>query len=235
MENHPRSTQRRIRYTNTTRALAWLMAVALAAAVVLLIASATAEAQTGVEIPLERVHRGDPGERFLEAEIGTTNEIGWTCGAFLERRNNSSIHEGTDLIITSGANGVTFANIESDAFEEAIHTFVVAGDIRVYTQLGEDGVTSMGFLLEFECHPPEDETTTTTTSTTVPGTTTTTEPPPIDGPDTGGGACAEGACDGWTLTPLQTWLLIGGIAWIVGTIVAWLFIAGGTRKQTPTR
>ncbi len=168
--------------------------------------------QAGVEIPLDQVHRGEDGDVFLEAEITATNEIGWTCGAILERRNNVSIHaedghpdHGTNLIIESGANSVTFFNIESEAFDEAVKAFVIDGDIKVYTQIGEDGVSSMGFLLEFECNPPTTTTTstiptepplttttiangTTTTTSVPPVTTTTTEPPPINGVDTGGGA-----------------------------------------------
>ena len=162
-------------------------------------------AETGVDIPLERIHRGDPGERFLEADIAATNELGWTCGATLDRRNNESTHQGTNVIIESGANTVVFSNVESEAFDEATKAFVIDGDILVYTQVGEDGVSSMGFLLSFECFPPPDETTT----TTVPGTTTTTEPPPINGPETGGGACADGACADWN--PVWRWLFPVGI------------------------
>ncbi len=211
-------------------------------------------AQTGVDIPLEQIHRGDPGDRFLEAEIGATNEIGWTCGATLIRRNNESTHEGTNLIIVSGANTVMFTNIESESFDEAIRAFVIDGDILVYTQIGEDGVSSMGYLLEFECNPPESSTTTSTspssttsttpvTSTTVPdASTTTTVPPPINGVDTGGGGCADGACDvsmaattlsadgSWSLSPLLTWLLIG-VVWSLLAGLAWAFVHGATRMS----
>ena len=199
-------------------------------------------AQTGVDIPLEQIHRGDPGDRFLEAEIGATNELGWTCGVTLERRNNVSIHESTNLIIESGANSVTFFNIESVSFDEAVKAFVIDGDIKVYTQIGEDGVSSMGFLLEFECNPPTTTTTTTTvstttstqppptaTTTTTPAPTTTT-PPPVNGVDTGGGACADGACDGWSLSPLPTWILIG-VVWSLLAGLAWAFVHGATRRH----
>ena len=188
-------------------------------------------AQTGVDIPLERIHRGDPGEQFLEAEISATNESGWTCGATLERRNNESTHTGTNLIIESGANTVTFTNIESESFEEAVKFFVIDGDIKVYTQIGEDGVSSMGFSLEFECNPPTTTTTSPTVTTTTPDTsTTTTEPPPVNGIDTGGGACADGACDGWSLSPLQTWVLIG-VVWSLLAGLAWAFVHGATKEH----
>jgi hypothetical protein len=199
---------------------------------------AEAEAQSGVDIPLDRVHRGDDGERFLEAEVAATNEIGWTCGAILTRHNNSSIHaedghadHGTNLIIESGANSVVFTNIESVAFEEAILAFVIDGDIKVYTQIGEDGVSSMGFRLEFECNPPttttsppERSTTTTTvpvSDTTVPPATTTTEPPPINGVDTGGGALEHLVTSDPTPSSGSNGLILAGLLAMLG---AGLFI-----------
>ena len=183
-------------------------------------------AQTGdVDIPLDRVHRGDPGELFLEAEISADNQIGWTCLVTLDRRNNSSTHEGTNLIIESGTNTVAFMNIESVAFDDASRIFVIDGDIFVYTQIGEDGVSSMGFLLEFECTPPPDETTTTTTNldpppstgTIPPDDTTTTEPPPVGGVPTGGGACADGTC-----------LAVVWVPWALGFGLLFLVLSGIT-------
>ncbi len=204
-----------------------MMRLLIVSLVVLMVGviSSVASAQTGdVDIPLNRVHRGDPGERFLEAEISADNQIGWTCLVILDRRNNSSTHEGTNLIIESGTNTVAFMNIESEAFDEASRVFVIDGDIRVYTQIGEDGVSSMGFLLEFECTPPPDETTTTThvdpppsTVTIPPDDTTTTEPPPVGGVPTGGGACADGTC-----------LAVVWVPWAIGFGLLFLALSGVT-------
>ena len=214
-----------------------VMVVALVVGVVFLTAS-VAYGQSGVDIPLDTVHRGEPGEVFLEAEISATNEIGWTCGAFLERHNNKSMHVGTNLIVESGANGVTFSNIEVKAFEDAVKAFVIDGDIRVSTQIGEDGVSSMGYLLSFECNPPPGETTTTTT--TVPGTTTTTtptvtttEPPPINGVDTGGGAMAAqvNGQDPTILLAFGAILLTVGVlmaSWVIGRKLWDLWVNGRT-------
>lgn len=161
------------------------MAIALVAALVFL-SAAVVHAQS-VEIPLDTVHTGEPGDRFFEGELGTTQEIGWLCGATLDTRNNSSLHPDTNIIIESGANGVTFFDVELEAFDEKTLAFVIDGDIRVFTQIGGDGVSSLGSRLEFECHPPLDETTTTTTPDTP---TTTTEPPPPLGVEAGGGSMA---------------------------------------------
>ncbi len=190
----------------------WYLAVFVVVVIGLTVAAAAAFAQTtGVDLDLNEIRRGEAGERFLEAEISVTDEqIGQTCDANLDRRNNESTHavdghpdHGTNIIIESGVNGTVFTNVESEAFEEATRSFVIGGPIRVYTQIGHDEVSSMGYGLEFECNPPTTTTTTTvpepsTTTTTVgePPVTTTTEPPPINGIDTGGGACADGGCDG---------------------------------------
>ena len=197
----------------------WTVGLLVAVIAGLVLVAAAVLAQTGVvDLDLDQRRTGEPGDRFLEAEVAATNEIGWTCGAFLERRNNKSTHPGTHVIIESGANSITFADIESEAFDEAILAFVIDGDIFVYTQIGEDGISSMGYLLEFECNPPTTTSSTTTTPTTSP-VTTTTEPPPINGIDTGGGACADGACDrSFSSVPTWTWIVIGlflaiGLVW----------------------
>ncbi len=52
---------------------------------------------------------------------------------------------------------------------------------------------------------------------------------PIDGVDTGGGACADGACNGG-LSPLLTWTLIG-VVWMLLAGLAWAFIHGATRRH----
>ena len=216
---------------------------------------------TGVDLDLNQIRERVSGERFLEAEISVTDEqIGQTCDANLDRRNNESTHavdghpdHGTNIIIESGVNGTVFTNVESEAFEEATRSFVIGGPIRVYTQIGHDEVSSMGYGLEFECNPlttttsttsppPTVDSTTTTSTTGPPPVTTTTEPPPINGIDTGGGGCADGACDvsmaattlsadgNWSLSPLTTWVLIG-VVWSLLAGLAWAFIHGATRRS----
>ena len=207
----------------------------------LVVMQAFANGQTGsVDIPLDQRHSGDPGDIFLEAEISVTNEqFGQTCNATLERRNNKSVHPGTNIIIESGANSVTFFNIESEAFEEAIKAFVINGDILVFTQIGEDGISSMGYLLEFECNPP---TTTTTTvpipSTTVPTTTTpppsvssTTTPPPINGVDTGGGAMSDVISPAVLLASGNGWLIAGLLFLALGLVLVYVYIVMDKRTR----
>ena len=160
---------------------------------------AFANAQTRVEIPIDTVRHGAPGDLFHE---GTVEAVG-DCTATLRWTNNEiqSQHGGTDILV--GAT-LTFTDVEFGAFMTSSKTFVGTGPTEVFTRLGEDGVSSGGFTLEITCNPPTTTTSTTTPSTTtttappvatttttisIPdASTTTTEPPPINGIDTGGGA-----------------------------------------------
>ena len=178
-----------------------------------------------VDIPIDTILRGDDGDTFLVATV--TASPGLKCDAFLDGRNNESVHPDTDVLIQSGANFAAIFDVEAAAFNTGSTSFVTDGLIEVFIRLGPDGVSSTGFILELTCNPPTTttssvpESTTTTTqvitpapSTTVPSATTTTEPPPINGVDTGGGACSDGACDGslW-LSMLAVFALATGAAW----------------------
>ncbi len=195
-----------------------LTGVALGFIVGVLITRAEAQTPDDVDIPIDTILRGDDGDTFLVATV--TASPGLKCDAFLDGRNNESVHPDTDVLIQSGANFAAIFDVEAAAFNTGSTSFVTDGLIEVFIRLGPDGVSSTGFILELTCNPPTTTTSTTTTtlspsttSTTVVQTTTTavattTEPPPINGVDTGGGACSDGACDGFRLSPLQTWVLI---------------------------
>ncbi len=219
-------------------------ALMLLVAVIVGFALAGAEAQeTRLEVDVDTVHRGDPGELFFEGSYNA--EAGEECVATLESvTNNESIHPGNDLIVGP----VTFTNIESGSFEAAGIAFIADGPGDVMVRLGADGVFSAGFTLEVTCNPPttttqppESSTTTTLTippttttttngvTTSIPSATTTTTPPPINGVDTGGGACADGACEG-SLSPLATWLTMLAV-FALATGSAWAFMRAWTRGR----
>ena len=205
---------------------------AIIGAIVVLVALA-AQAQD-VDLPIDTVYRGDPGDIIPVATVPA--DPGVHCVAELEGHNNRSIHPDSDILVGP----VTFTNVENGTFQAAALTFTTTGPINVMVRLGADGVFSAGFTLEVTCNPPESTTTTqpdttpTTdastppTVTTPPATTTTLSEPPVGGISTGGGACADGACDGWSLSPLQTWTLIG-VAWSLLAGLAWAFVHGATR------
>ncbi len=206
-----------------------------------------AEAQTPpFEIPIETVHKGVPGELFHEGTIPV--EPGAACIAELTFENDPgeepSIHLGNDILVGP----VTFTNVENGMFEAAALPFISDGVNEVMVRLGIDGVFSAGFTLEVTCNPPTTTTTISptttvppaTTETTVPSVTTTTlippattttlSPPPVGGVDTGFGSCADGACDGFSLSPWQTWLGIG-VVWVFLAGLYWAAIAGATRRS----
>ncbi len=237
MENAPRSTQRRIRYTSTTRALAWLMAIALVAAVVLLVSSAAARGQETpiIDVPITTRFVGEPGSIHVVTTVPA--DPGLDCDIALSFFNNDgqSIHPNNDILVGPAV----FADVESGTFVSPTRRqFESGGDIVIAVRLGApDGWFSAGFIVTGGCDLPPVEPPppgTTTTTTTIPGTTTTTTPPPINGIDTGGGACAEGACTigTFSLSPATTWLLLGGALAVVAAL-GLLVILGGQRKQDP--
>ena len=225
--------------TTRQRVWTWGLLIALIAATVLITTAARAQ---DVELPIDTIYRGNPGDLFPVATIPA--DPGIECVAVLESRNNESMHPNSDILVGP----VTFTDVETGSFAAAGLAFTTTGPIDVAVRLGGDGVFSAGFTLEVTCNPP---TTTTTTGTEPPGSTTTTmgvtsttgstgtappattttTPPPINGVDTGGGACADGACDvfswGW-----GTVFLISG-SWAAGTGLVVAFIYGETRKRGP--
>ncbi len=222
----------------------YLIAAALIIAAVLLYAAAAYGQESvpqGVDLPIETVYRGDPGDINHVATIPA--EPGLNCVAVLESRNNESEHPNSDILVGP----VTFTNVETAAFQAAALTFTSTGPIDVAVRLGGDGVFSAGFTLEVTCNPPTTTTSTavgtptTTTSITPPAPTVTTSlpppvtpttlsPPPVGGVATGGGGCADGACDGFSLTPLLTWIGIG-VVWVFLAGLYWAAIAGATRRS----
>ncbi len=222
--------------TNRRRVWTYGLLIALIAAAILY-APAVWGQETRLEVDVDTVHKGDPGDLFFEGSYDAV--AGEECVAILESvTNNDSVHPGNDLIVGP----VTFTNIESGTFEAAGLSFVADGPGDVMVRLGADGVFSAGFTLEVTCSPPTTTTTvgatSTTTTTTAPSTTTSTppatpttlSPPPVGGVDTGYGSCADGACDGFSLSPWQTWAGIG-VVWVLLAGLYWAAIAGATRRS----
>ncbi len=217
----------------TNRQRIWIVGVSIAlTAAIVFLATSVVRAQD-IDLPIDTRFRGDPGDLFPIATIPA--KPGLDCVAELEGRNNNSIHPDNDIL----AGPVTFTDVENGTFKAAALTFVSTGPIDVAVRLGGDGVFSAGFTLEVTCNPPTTTTPTTTslpssstTTTTAPDSSSTTVPlapsttlsePPVGGIATGGGACADGSCDGWSLSPLTTWLLIGGV-WFLLAGLAWSYL-----------
>jgi hypothetical protein len=121
---------------------------------------------------------GEPGSTVTVA----TEEVepwlqGQSCAIQVEVTNNESVHEGTEVIITSGDDVVTVSDVESEPGIKIIEEgqLVLDETVVIAVRLGPDGISSGGYSLDFLC-PEAPPTTTTTTTTTTTSTTTTTVP-----------------------------------------------------------
>ena len=142
-----------------TRRIIWRIEITVAVAAALVLYAGAAYGTT-IEIPIDTIHRGNPGDLFHEGTIPANP--GDQCTAELESRNNESMHPDSDILVGP----VIFRDVESAAFQAAGQTFTAIGDVEVFTRLGPDGVFSAGFILEVTCNPPELSSTTTTASVT---------------------------------------------------------------------
>jgi LPXTG-motif cell wall-anchored protein len=157
-------------------------------AVVALIAGAgraTAQADV-IVIPVDTVVRGVPVGSLTElASAPVAPElVGATCtGDAIGRNNETSVHPGNDLIVTTGSSSAVLHDVEREpgVVTETVGELTLGEVITVTLRMGPDQTFSGGLVLSFDCQPPPPETTTTTappeTTTTAPPETTTTAPP----------------------------------------------------------
>ena len=205
--------------TNRQRIWTGGLLIALIAATTLTVTAVRAQTDNEtpiIDVPITSRFIGDPGSIHIVTTVPA--DPGLQCDITLAFFNNDgqSIHPGNDILVGPAV----FADVESGSFvSPSSRQFESGGDIVIAVRLGApDGWFSGGFIVTGGCDLPPVEPPTPTTTTTIPfpdmdTTTTTTEPPPVGGVPTGGGACADGACNGGaTLSPLMTWLALGGAA-----------------------
>ena len=150
-----------------------LTAAAIIGALVIgFVSPANAAEDFVIEIP-ESVLRPPPNPAEITTEEVPGDLVGRPCLVTLVASNNDSVHEGNDLIVSSGDEEVTFQNVESQAFQTttAEGEIVLGETVTIKLAFGKDRVSSGGLKLTFDC---SDRTTTTSTSTT--STTSTTVP-----------------------------------------------------------
>ena len=157
--------------TRTTLAVT----VTIVVSAIALAAGTVAAAQTGdLDIDIDGITRGDPGETVpLETVDTPADLVGQVCQIELVGANNPSVHPNNDLHVTTGGSTLTLADIEAvaDNVGAATGTLTLGPVLTVAVTLGADGLSSGGYALMFDCQP-----TTTTTTTTDATTTTTTVP-----------------------------------------------------------
>ncbi len=193
--------------------------VGLLAVMGLLVVPAAASDVISVDVPINTVFRGDPGDLFLVATVPTGP--GLDCQGGVDPSNNESEHVNSDIVFVSGDAGGTIFNVEVPTFVGQDIFFVSEGPTLIYVRLGDDGVFSAGFVAMLDCHEHEE-----TTTTTVPDTTTTTEAPPVTAPPPGCPQDPTTPCGpveaGGGATAPSDWT---GVALMVGGVLA-LLLAG---------
>ena len=151
-------------------------------AVALLGAGGIASAQVVediISLPVDSVLEAPEGSVTLVASASVPGEFqGAACIAEVEVDNQESVHDGNDLIVSSGGTSGVVENFESEAF--GIRTveipLTLGSTVEVSLRMGEDEISSGGVFITIDCTqtvppttaPPE------TPATTVPDVTPTT-------------------------------------------------------------
>jgi hypothetical protein len=123
-------------------------------ALVLSLVASPASAQT-IDVPVNDVIvTGEPG---TVQEIGgvdvASDLVGRTCDIVATVKNQSSVHLGNTLIVTSGDSTVSVDGIEdvADGTVSEAGSITLGSTITVSVELGQDGVSSLGSNLTVTC------------------------------------------------------------------------------------
>lgn len=126
-----------------------------------------------VIVTLDQVVYGTAGQVVvLETRDVDAALVGTTCTASYTGENNSSVHPGTDLLISSGAAQLVLSGVEdvAGATTSGSSSILLGPTVSVAVRLGPDAMSSLGATLSLTCTPPTTTTSTTTTTTSPPTT-----------------------------------------------------------------
>lgn len=154
------------------------VALSLASAALLIVVVATARpAAADVSITFDELVFGPAGS-VIEVEVVEVDAelVGMSCVLAVRSENQASVHIGNDLIVSTGDSQAVIVGVEDTANGGMSQTYdmVLGPQIRVEIRIGQDGMSSLGFGLSFECPDP-------TTTTVPPVSTTDTLPNPTLG------------------------------------------------------
>ena len=145
-------------------------------------------AESEIDIPFDDLIFGAPGSVILLAEVAVDEElVGQTCQLAVIAENQSSVHIGNDLIVSTGTSQAVIVGVEDEANGGTNRTYemVVGPTVMVQIRIGQDGMSSLGFGLSFDCDQlPGSDLGQQVTDQPVETTTTTTAPPPTTAPTT---------------------------------------------------
>lgn len=157
-------------------------ALAVAFTVVLSGALAVPAGAEGEEIIIRptTVIYDDPGSVHTVADMPVpASLLGKPCDLRVITQNQSSIHPGTDVSVTTGGATSVIRGVEDTADARVVdtHRVTLGSNILVQVTIGPDGSTSLGFTASFECTPeqllptvaPAQQTTTTLGAVPVTG------------------------------------------------------------------
>ena len=161
---------------------------------VLTVVATPVGAENEISIPFDDIIFGSPGEVVeLAREPVDADLVGQTCEISVEAENQSSVHIGNDLLITTASSRAVVVGVEDTANGGTLQTFevVLGPTVLVHIRMGQSGISSLGFSLSIDCDgalgsssQTADATTTTVAPTTVPETAPDTTAPPATIPTT---------------------------------------------------
>lgn len=143
------------------------------------VTSAGAQDDPVITIPIDSDVRAPAGSETVLEQIEIAQEfVGATCEVSAVADNNSSVHPGNDVIISSGGSSVVLLDVEGFAGKvtEARGVLVLGPTASVTLLMGPDERFSAGLFI-IECDGGPITTTTTTTTTTSTPVTPTIFPP----------------------------------------------------------
>ncbi len=159
--------------------------ITLFAALFLGVVAIPADANTDISINFDELVFGAPGSVLVVAQVSVDEALqGRECTLEVHAKNQSSVHIGNDLIVSTGSSQAVIVGVEDTAnggFDQT-YQMVVGPTIMVQLRIGEDGMSSLGFGLTFDCLEPPTETSIPDIGGQIIGQSTTTTAPATTAP-----------------------------------------------------
>jgi hypothetical protein len=147
---------RRIRSRTSGAAIlfiVWSLTMAIGAAA----AHAAAAQVVEIEFDLQdEILRAPPQTHRLLTQPIQAENVGRRCAMRAVAENNSSVHEGNDLIVMSGESTVTLFDVErgDGAITNGDGLLTLGTTVTIDMRLGPDNLSSGGYRLFAVCEPP---------------------------------------------------------------------------------
>jgi hypothetical protein len=109
----------------------------------------------------------EPDEQYIEGEAGSVHTVatetvpaelvGKDCDVRVTTVNGGSVHPGNNVITTTGDSVSEMEDVEASAEARVVgvHRVTLGESIQVDLKLGEEGLSSLGFSVGFECTPED--------------------------------------------------------------------------------